>query len=328
MTDNSARCPDQSNDREKVRISVVTTMYYSAPYLKEFYERMIRALRQITDDYEMIFVNDGSPDESLNIALRLREGDARVSVVDLSRNFGHHRAVMAGLSFCKGELVFLINCDLEEDPENLVSFYEAITGDADCDAVFGVREKRQGEPLTILFAKFFYALLNFLSHERFDPSIAFSRIMRQQYARSLLEFTERDLYLLGIFTIIGYNQKPLRIQARYKGSSSYTFHKKISLAVTAITSFSSNPLTIIFYFGVFMSFFSILGAIFLVADKIIYGTTLLGWTSLMVSVWLVGGISITMLGIIGAYLARMFEEIKGRPRVIVRQVFTKTGKAS
>lgn len=310
------------NKAANVKISVVTTMYHSAPYLREFYDRMIKIVADITDDYEIIFVNDGSPDDSLEIALQLRTVDRRVSVVDLSRNFGHHRAVMVGLSFTKGNLVFLIDCDLEEAPENLYSFYKEMLQDSDYDVVYGIREKRMGGISRRFFAWCFYKMFNFLSAKKFDSSMAFSRLMSKRYVRSLLTFRERNLFLLGIWTITGYNQKPLKIGTAYKGKSTYTFSKKVKLAVTALTSFSSKPLILIFYFGVFVSFFAMLGVLCAVADKVIYGTALLGWTSLIVSVWLVGGIIMSIMGIIGVYIARMFDEIKRRPLAIIKDVYS------
>lgn len=320
MNYDNTSCSKELDEAADVKISVVATMYYSAQYLRAFYDRMVKAVKQITDNYEIIFVNDGSPDDSLEIALQIRASDQRVSIVDLSRNFGHHRAILAGLSFTKGDLVFLIDCDLEEAPENLYSFYKEMLQDSDCDVVYGIQKKRRGTLSARLFASCFYKALNFMSGAEFDPLAVVSRLMSRRYVQSLLTFREREIFLLGICAITGYKQKPLKIDTLYKGKTVYTFAKKFNLAITAITSLSSYPLILIFYIGVIMSICAMLGVLSVAADKVIYGTTLLGWTSLIVSVWLVGGLIIIMMGIIGLYIAGIFNEVKRRPLVIIKKV--------
>src|SRR5688572_1081690 len=126
-----------------MKLSIITTLYYSAPYIQEFYERSIRAAEAITDDIEVVIVNDGSPDDALDIARRIYEQDRRVVVVDLSRNFGHHRAIMTGLAYCTGDLVFLIDCDLEEVPETLPFFHAALKNDPAADVVYSIQESRE-----------------------------------------------------------------------------------------------------------------------------------------------------------------------------------------
>jgi hypothetical protein len=144
-------------------LSIVTTLYYSSPYLEEFYARTCAAAEQITDDYEIILVNDGSPDDSLDVALSLFERDDRVKVVDLSRNFGHHKAVMTGLAHARGDLVFKIDCDLEEEPELLGEFYAEMIKDPSVDVVYGVQQRRKGGPFERLSGSLFYRLFNLLS---------------------------------------------------------------------------------------------------------------------------------------------------------------------
>ncbi len=146
-----------------MNLSIVTTLYYSAPYLHEFYTRICVEAEQMTDNYEVIFVNDGSPDNSLDIALSFCEKDSRVRVVDLSRNFGHHKAMMTGLMYAKGELIFLIDVDLEEPPESLTIFYEKFQN-SDVDVVYGVQGKRKGPWFNQVSGSLFYILFNFLSY--------------------------------------------------------------------------------------------------------------------------------------------------------------------
>jgi len=302
-----------------MKFSIVTTMFLSAPHLREFYHRMARSVQILSDDYEMVFVNDGSPDNSLDIALDLQKLDPKIRVIDLSRNFGHHKAVMAGLSFTCGDYVFLIDCDLEEDPENLGMFYETITGEADCDVVYGVQPRRKGTVTSRITAALFYRVLNFLSKEEMDPQMVFSRLMSRRYVDSLLQFKESELFLVGLWKITGYHQKPVTIPTHNKGISSYTLGKKMALVVNAITSFSNKPLIFISYLGGLISFGSLLVILHLLFMKLWFNLVLPGWTSVMISVWLIGGLIIFCMGVIGIYIAKMFIEIKHRPYVIVRR---------
>jgi putative glycosyltransferase len=302
-----------------MKFSIVTTMFRSAPHLREFYHRMARSVQALSCDYEMVFVNDGSPDNSLDVALDLQKIDPRIRVIDLSRNFGHHKAVMAGLSFARGDYVFLIDCDLEEDPENLGMFYETINREADCDVVYGVQPRRKGSMTSRITATLFYRVLNFLSNEEMDSQMVFSRLMSRRYVDSLLQFKESELFLVGLWKITGYHQKPITITTHNKGASSYTLGKKIALAVNGVTSFSNKPLIFISYLGGLISFGSLLAVLYLLFMKLWFNLVLPGWTSVMISVWLIGGLSIFSMGVIGIYIAKMFIEIKHRPYVIVRR---------
>src|SRR3970040_1251802 len=168
-----------------VRVSIVTSMFRSSAYLEEFYSRSVRAISAISSAYEVVFVNDGSPDDSLAVALRIRERDPRVRVVDLSRNFGHHRALMTGLAHARGELVFLIDCDLEEEPEWLLRFHETLqrTG---ADVVYGVQSTRKGGLVERASGALFYLVLNRLLTPPLPRNVITARLMTQRYVRALI----------------------------------------------------------------------------------------------------------------------------------------------
>jgi putative glycosyltransferase len=302
-------------------VSIVTTLYRSSPYLKEFHRRMSSAAQKISDHYEIILVNDGSPDDSLETAIVLQKADHHVRVVDLSRNFGHHKALMTGLSFTHGDIVFLINCDLEEEPEDLEAFYKKMTSARDIDVVYGVHKKRKGNMLGRLAGSMFYAVLNRLTKTTFDSRMLFSRLMTRRYVKSLLEFRENELFLIGLWQLTGYRQVPHEIATRFKGESSYTLRKKVALAVNAVTSFTDKPLVYISYLGVFISLISGSFILYIMARKILFSAPLLGWTSLIVSIWFVGGLLLLCMGVIGIYLSKIFIETKRRPYSIVRAVY-------
>ncbi len=296
-------------------------MYLSAPYLKEFCSRSAAAARKITDDFEIILVNDGSPDNSLDIALSISREERKVKVLDLSRNFGHHKAAMTGLSYAEGNLVFLIDCDLEEDPENLELFYNEMRRNPDCDVVHGVVEKPKGGLLKRAIDRLFYIFFNMLSGVNVDRKVSFSRLMSARYVKSLVSHGENELFLLGLWYITGYKQIPVKITTRYKGATSYTLGKKISLAFNALTSFSYKPMLFISYIGIFMSFISGGYIAYLLFRKFFSGATLHGWTSMIVSIWFVGGLIMFSMGIVGIYISKIFIETKNRPYTIVRQFY-------
>lgn len=302
-----------------MHLSVVTTMYNSAAHLAEFHERTSRAARQLDEDYELIFVNDGSPDDSLVVVLALREHDDHVKVIDLSRNFGHHKAIMTGLAHARGERVFLIDCDLEEDPKWLINF-EAVMNEAGADVVYGVQDGRKGGLLERMSGTLFYRLFNFLSSYPVPANVVTARLMSHRYVASLVEHRDREVFLLGLWTITGFRQVPVVVRKHSRGDTSYTLTRKLSILVNSVTSFSNKPLVYIFYLGCFISLFAALAACYLVVRRLFFGELLSGWPSIMVSIWLLGGLTIFSLGVIGIYLSRVFSETKQRPYTVIREI--------
>jgi putative glycosyltransferase len=307
-------------------LSIVTTLYYSAPYLDEFYARICATAEKITDDYEIILVNDGSPDNSLEIVLSLYERDKRVRVIDLSRNFGHHKAIMTGLAHAKGALVFLLDCDLEEEPELLGEFYDELKS-TDADVVYGVQRVRKGDFFERVSGNIFFGLFNLLSSYPVPKNLITARLMSKRYVASLVEHKDREVFLAGLWAITGFKQVPVVVRKHDKGSTTYNFGRKISNLVNAITSSSSRPLVLIFYLGCVISFLSGLSALYLIVRRVFFGALLAGWPSLIVSVWLLGGLTIFCLGIIGMYLSKIFMETKQRPYTIIRQIYERADQA-
>lgn len=299
-------------------------MFHSAPYLEKFYDRISASAKKITDDYEIILVNDGSPDNSLDVAISLYEKDNKVKIIDLSCNFNHHKAIMTGLSYAKGDIIFVINCDLEEAPENIELFYKKLLDNSDCDLVYGVLENRKGNIFNRFYGYYFYKLMNFMSDIKFDRFLASSRMMSKRYIESLLKFEEREVFFAGLLCITGYKQLPLEITSSYKGSSSYNLRRRISLGINAIISFSNKPLIYVFYCGLLISLASLIFALDIIFQKIFYGINIVGWASLIVSIWMIGGLIILFLGIVGIYIAKVFIEIKRRPYTIIKNIYDKS----
>lgn len=302
-----------------MELSIVTTLYYSSPYLKEFYTRIKKETEKITSDYEIIMVNDGSPDDSLEVAISLYEQDDRVRVIDLSRNFGHHKAMMTGLAHARGKLVFLIDCDLEIKPEMLTQFYTTFQH-TQVDVVYGVQEMRQDSWFNRVSSQIFYVIFNWLSTDSLPINLTTARLMSQRYVSALVSHQEREVLIGGLWVITGFKQIPIVVAKSAKGSSTYNLGRKLVLIVQAVTSFSNKPLILIFYLGCIIVFCSSLAAVYLISDAIFSGL-LPGWPSLIVSVWLLGGLTIFCLGIIGIYLSKIFTETKQRPYTIIRELY-------
>ncbi len=275
---------------------------------------------KITPDYELIFVNDGSPDNSLNIAVSLYEKDDRIRIVDLSRNFGHHKAIMTGLSHARGELIFLIDSDLEEEPELLEKFHEELKA-TDADVVFGVQGERKGKLFERVSGMIFFKLFNLLSAHPVPVNVVTARLMTQRFVSALIAHREREVVISGLWATTGFKQTPVTIKKHHKSASTYSLRQRISHLVNAITSFSSKPLVFIFYLGCVIFGISCIAAADLLVRKIFFGTLLAGWPSLIISIWLMGGLIIFCLGVVGIYLSKVFIEVKRRPYTVVRKVY-------
>lgn len=304
-----------------MKLSVVATLYASAPYVEEFYIRTSAVATAIVgEDFEIIFVNDGSPDNSLAIAIKLSETDPRIKVIDLSRNFGHHRAMMAGLEQTIGELVFLIDSDLEEDPAWLKDF-ELRLREETVDVVYGVQEARKGRWFERLSGGIFWSSLRSLSGIDFASNQTTARLMSRRYVNALLRFREKELFLHGVMQVVGFDQLPHPVKKTSSSPSTYSLRKRLALFLNSITAFTDAPLKLIFYFGLATSLGASFFAFYLAYRKIAFGNEFEGWTSVMVSVWLLGGLGISFIGIIGIYIAKVFQEVKNRPHTIVRQIY-------
>lgn len=208
-----------------MKLSIITTMYSSQPFLKEFHDRISNSVKKITNDYEIIFVDDGSPDNSLQLALEIQMTDKRVKIIELSRNFGHYKAIMTGLAQAKGEFIFLIDVDLEEPPELLEEFFARMSQD-NHDVIYGFQEKRKGGWSERFFGTLFYSLQNFISGVKFPKNILTVRLMKKAYVQNLIKYKEQELFLAGLCHIAGFNQVGLPVKKGHKGSTTYNFSKK------------------------------------------------------------------------------------------------------
>jgi len=302
------------------KLSIVTTLYRSAPTIEAFYRRMMQAAEAIFADVEMVIVNDGSPDASLDIALDLHRQDPRVVVIDFARNFGHHKAMMTGLAHARGELVFLIDSDLEESPEDITLFYQRFQR-GDCDVVYGVQESRRGGWFERISGALFFFLVSRLSDQFLPPNTAIARLMTREYVRSLIRHRDREFLIGNLFQAAGFRQVSVPIEKRSSSQTTYSLGMRIEMAVKYLTTTSTRLLYAIFYFGVLIFALSVTAILFYVSRYLHSGIGVDGFTSLIVSIWLFGGLTTLILGVIGIYVANIFSETKRRPYTSVREVY-------
>jgi putative glycosyltransferase len=310
-----------------MRLSIVTTLYHSAPYLREFYRRASSAARRFAaDDYEIVFVNDGSPDDALEIALELQDRDAHLRIVDLSRNFGHHQAMWIGLQQARAEWIYLLDCDLEESPEWLVEL-EARRCETGADVVYGVQKSRADGWRRRLAAAAFYRMFNLLSPVQIPSNMMTIRLMSRRYVSALLQHTEATFVIAGLWTRTGFRQEAVSFNKGSKRQTTYGIVRCTKLLVQSVTSFSEVPLFAVFYLGLGLLASSSLVASLLVLRALLIGQMLPGWASLMVSIWFLGGLTLFCQGMLGIYLAQVYQESKRRPIALIRQIYEREGAA-
>ena len=304
-----------------MKLSIVSTLYKSAPYITEFHKRASAVAKEFAgDDYEIVFVNDGSPDNSLDLTVHLTENDNHLVVVDLSRNFGHHKAMMTGLAHAKGDLILLIDCDLEEEPEWLLNFSRLLNTEK-ADVVYGIQSKRKGHLFERISGAIFYRLFRMMTGLQQPNNITTARLMSRRYVNSLLLYQERNLNIGGLYILTGFKQCQLSIKKHFTSPTTYSFTHKISHLVNAITSFSSLPLVFIFYSGFFISISALIYLSYLAFIYLYVSSPPSGYTSIIASIWLFSGLIIFFIGILGIYISKVFIEVKQRPSTIIKEVY-------
>jgi putative glycosyltransferase len=305
------------------RLSVVTMVYRSLPFLPEFLRQMGEAIAATgIADYEILFVNDGSPDESLAYLMEAHRADHRIRVLELSRNFGHHRAALAGLHYARGELVFVIDCDLEVAPSVLPEFLKTMR-QTEADVVYGVQERRRGGWVARVGGGLFWKLFNRLSDTKVPESVTSERLMKRPYVDALLSLGDRNIFLAGMMYWTGFRQVAVKVATRSReGGSSYSLRRRVSLLIEAITSFSAVPLKLMLGFGLALTAAAVAFACFILVRKLLDPSSLLaGFTTLSLLIIGMGGVIITLMGVLGLYISRIFVQTQARPNFIVRDYF-------
>jgi glycosyltransferase involved in cell wall biosynthesis len=295
-------------------LSVVVPVYNERAVLPEFYRRLSAALQDLSEGAELVFVDDGSRDGSDAWLLDLRQRDSRVTVLQLSRNYGKEVAVSAGLDHAVGDAVVLIDADLQDPPELLGEFVAAWR--EGYDVVYGQRRSREGESwFKVLSARWFYRIINRLSDVPIPPDAGDFRLLSRRVVEAVNALDERHRYMTGLFAWVGFPSRALRYdrQPRRAGRSKWNYWRLWSLALEGITSFSRVPLKFATGLGVLTAGAALLYGLYMLLRTLAFGNPVPGYPSLVVIVLFLGGVQLVCLGIIGEYLGRTYDESKQRP---------------
>ncbi len=302
-----------------MKLSIVTTLYRSATNIDEFYGRAMKAAESVADDIELLFVNDGSPDHSIDLALTLQRADPRVIVIDLARNFGHHKAMMTGLAHTRGDMVFLIDSDLEEQPEDLALFCQRFAR-GDCDVVYGMQESRRGSLFERTTGALFFALVAMLSDQPLPRNLVTTRLMTRQYVNALVRHRDREFLIAHLWQVAGFRQQAIIIKKLSRSPSTYSLRQRIEMAVKHVTTTSTRLLYLVLYTGLSIFCLSIGVIVYYLGRYFTSGIGVDGFTSQIISIWFLGGLVTLILGILGIYIANIMAETKRRPYTIVRRI--------
>jgi dolichol-phosphate mannosyltransferase len=301
-------------------ISLVLPVYNEEQSLPEFYRRLKEVLASIDESYEMIFVDDGSTDASLNILRELRDADDTVKLLSLSRNYGHQVALAAGIDYCRGDAAIVMDTDLQHPPELVPRMLEEWHNGY--DVVYSVRTSIEDVSfIKRLTSRAFYGVLSRLTDTDMPMYAPDFKLMDRRVLEGLRSIRERSRFFMGLVSWVGYKQKGVEFAApkRYAGETKYTLGSLLRFAVDGIVSFSWAPLRLATYFGFLISLASFVYVAYAVAVRLFTDRAVAGWASIIVVVLFLGGIQLITIGIIGEYIGRIYDEVKRRPLYLIRE---------
>lgn len=306
-----------------MKISIVTTIYKTEEFLEQFHQECLEALGDTGyHHYEIVITVDGSPGDWRPAVAALKARDPHVKVFELSRNFGHHVAIWCSLEHATGDLVFLIDSDLQVSPAILKEFVSRLRDDRDLDVVYAYQSQPDGPLQKTWQRRVFWRIFRAVSSVDVPPNVLTERLMRREYVDALLRLGDRNLFLAGMMYWTGFKQTGIPAKRRTRVGSSYSFLKRVSLSVEAITSFSDMPMRLLFVFGTVIAGLSLMGALALIVEKILEPDMILGgFTSISVLILFSIGIITGSIGLLGIYIGKIFVQVRARPVYIVKRVF-------
>jgi dolichol-phosphate mannosyltransferase len=299
------------------KLTVVVPVFNEESLINELISRIKSNIILITENYEILIIDDGSEDETWVKIQNEADKDPRVTGIKFSRNFGHHYAITAGLHESKGDWVVVMDGDLQDRPEVIPDLYKkAMEG---FEVVFVARQNRPEKLYYLILQKIFYSLLKILSGIDFDSRQANFSIISRKVVEAFKKFPENARFYVSTIKWLGFNSTFIMAKhgKRYSGKTSYTLKKRMNLALDIIFSFSERPLKITVYLGATISTLAISGALWILFQSLTFGYQVLGWSSLIISLMLFNGIVISILGIIGIYIGRVYREVKLRPLYVI-----------
>ena len=302
------------------KISIVVPCYNEEKNINNFYEEMIKTLEKVKENYsyEIIFVNDGSNDQTEIEVKKVRKTDKNVILISFSRNFGKEAAIYAGLNNATGDLVALIDADLQHPPVTILEMIKGIN--EGYDVVATKRKNRKGEPvIKSVFSKLFYKMMRmFIPIEK---NVQDFILMKKEVVDAILSLKEYNRFSKGIFTWVGFNIKYIEIEniERKAGKTKWSFKKLFSYAIEGITSFTTAPLKASTLMGFFISIIAIISTIVIILQTLIYGKDVPGYASIITAILFMGGVQLISIGILSEYISKMYLEIKKRPKYIIKK---------
>lgn len=301
-------------DNQK-KITILVPAYNEQEVLPMLYDRLKAIMDDLSNyDFEILFVNDGSKDNTLKIIRELREKDNRVCYVNLSRNYGKETAMIAGLDYMKGDCVVLIDADLQDPPElipEMITYWEE-----GYDDVYAKRKSRQGETFLKKFTSWgYYRVLQHMTRIEIQKDTGDFRLLDRRCVEALKQMRESERYTKGLFSWIGYNKKEILYDrdSRAAGKTKWNYKQLVNLSIDGITSFTTSPLRLAAKTGILVSFVGFLYMLVIIFKTLFFGVDVAGYASMMVVILFLGGLQLIFLGVIGEYLGRAFYETKGRP---------------
>jgi dolichol-phosphate mannosyltransferase len=303
---------------KNIHISVVSPVYKAEKIIPELVKQLHNNLETISNNFEIILVNDASPDNSWQIISAECEKDQRVKGVNLSRNFGQHYAITAGLNCAQGEWIVVMDCDLQDQPDEIPNLYKK--AQEGYDSVFAQRIKRKDSFSKRILSRYFYAIFSYLTDTKQDPTVANFGIYHRKVIDSILSMNDYIRYFPTMVQWVGFRRYYLPVQHadRFEGKTSYNFKSLTKLAVNNILAFSDKPLRLTVKLGFIISFLSFLLAIYNIVARLAGIISVEGFTTTVFSIWFVAGLMLVVLGIVGLYVGKTFENTKKRPTFIVR----------
>ena len=303
---------------DSIHLSVVSPVYMAENIVAELVRQVKTAVADITDNFEIILVNDASPDRSWDKIVAECAADQRVKGINLSRNFGQHYAITAGLNHSKGDWVVVMDCDLQDRPDEIPNLYRK--AQEGWDIVLGQRANRQDMWLKRLSSKFFYLIQGYLTDTKIDSSIGTFRIMNRKVVLAYNQIREQTRFFGGLVSWLGFETTVIEIKhsKRFEGKSTYSLRKLLSLSLNAMLSFSDKPLKLTIKLGILTLLTSTVFIIYKIVLNLFFGHTIVGWSSIIASLFFCTGLIITVLGMVGLYVGRIFNETKQRPVYIVK----------
>ena len=302
-------------------LSIITPCYNEEATIHYFYEETKKYLDTMDVDYEIIFVNDGSKDKTVEECLKVKEKDNNVKILNFSRNFGKEAAMYAGLNEAKGDLVVIMDTDLQDPPKLLPEMYNILQSN-EYDSVATYRVNRKGEPpIRSFFARMFYKMINKMIDVEIVDGARDYRMMKRSMVDAIISMNEYHRFSKGIFAWVGFNTKYLEYEnvERVAGETKWSFWKLFKYAIDGIVGFTTLPLRLATFTGIAVSMFGFLYMLYIVVKALIFGDPVAGFPSLIVIITLLGGIQLLFLGIIGEYLAKTYMETKKRPIYIIKE---------